>query len=273
MGVDCQEGSTEVLPEIDEMPIYNVLNAEGKSPLMIACDHGGNALPSHLDGLVCSPEQMELHIAYDIGARQVAKILSKRFDAATLIANYSRLLVDLNRYPSDPNQMPTVSGGHRVPGNESIGQEEIDRRLEKYFHPYHDQHARMVDQLKSAFHKPIILSIHSFTPELKEIPRPWHFGVLWEEDEQLAIALLEGFRKQAVKEIPQLSIGDNQPYSASTPRGYAINEHAAKKDVEMALIEIRQDLLLDKAGQEWAAGIIFDVVEPLLDYRQLEQSA
>ncbi len=276
MSVECQEGSAKVVPEVievPEVPIYDVLNPEGKGPLMIACDHGGNTLPESMDGLVSSPEQMELHIAYDIGVRQVASILSKMFDAAALIANYSRLLVDLNRYPGDPDQIPSVSGGHRIVGNECITQQEIDFRLEKYFYPYHDHHATMVANLKSTFCKPIILSIHSFTEDLYDVLRPWHFGVLWEKDRELAHNLLAGFRSRGERENPHLVIGDNQPYHASTPQGYSIVEHAAHQGVEMALLEIRQDLLLDSAGQAWAAGIIFEVVKPLLDDRRLGETA
>ena len=246
-------------------PLYELLNRNGGSSLMIACDHGGNSLPITDSNLVTDPELMELHIAYDIGARQVAKLLSERFDAIALIANYSRLFVDLNRYPGDPAQMPLVSDGHRIPGNEGLDQQQLEFRLNHYFHPYHQQHARLVEQMKSRFQQPVILSIHSFTPVMQDTPRPWHFGVLWDKDEALAKELIAALTDRGKKEHPPLVIGDNKPYSASEPKGYAITEHAAKMDVEMALIEIRQDLLLSSEGRKWAAGIIYDTVSPLLN--------
>jgi len=236
---------------------------------MVACDHGGNGLPTNESSLVADPELMELHIAYDIGARQVAKLLSEKFDAVALIANYSRLLVDLNRYPGDPAQMPLVSDGHRIPGNEGLDQQQLESRLNKYFYPYHQQHGKLVEQLKNRFQQPLILSIHSFTPVMQDITRPWHFGVLWDEDEALAMNLITALTNRGNKEQPPLVIGDNQPYSASEPKGYAITEHAAKMDVEMALIEIRQDLLLSTEGREWAAGIIYDAISPLLNTQLL----
>ncbi len=250
-------------------PVYDLLNPSGSSSLMIACDHGGNSLPIDEPGLVADPKLMELHIAYDIGARQVAKLLSEKFDAVALIANFSRLLVDLNRYPGDPAQMPLVSDGHRIPGNEGLDQQRLDARLNQYFFPYHQQHAGLVEQMKNRFVQPLILSIHSFTPRMQGKPRPWHFGVLWDEDESLAMKLIAALTERVNKEQPPLVIGDNQPYSAFEPKGYAITEHAAKKGVEMALIEIRQDLLLSSGGREWAAEIIYDSISPLLNSQLL----
>lgn len=57
--------------------------------MMIACDHAGNKIPNKLGSLGLAATLLEDHIAYDIGARQVAMILSKQFDAPLLLANYA----------------------------------------------------------------------------------------------------------------------------------------------------------------------------------------
>ncbi len=51
---------------------------------------GSLGLPAH---------ELERHIAYDIGAEQVARGLSKRLDAPLVLQRYSRLVYDCNRPP------------------------------------------------------------------------------------------------------------------------------------------------------------------------------
>lgn len=250
-----------------EVPPMTKINPQGSAPMMIACDHASNRVPESLNGLGVPTELLELHIAYDIGARQVAMMLAEKFNACLLCANYSRLVIDLNRHFDDPAMFPEISDGHQIHGNRKISEQEKARRIEALFHPYHLEHGEMVQALKTVFAKPIILSVHSFTEHMNDFDRPWHFGVLWDQDEKLARQLLENFDAVRSADEPSLVVGDNEPYRASEPLGYSLVEHAAEQSVEMALIEIRQDLIRNSAGQRWAADIIYRVVQPLLDYR------
>ena len=248
-----------------EPPPYEVVNENGKAPMMIACDHASNRIPLKLGGLGIDPALLDLHIAYDIGAWQVARRLSEKFDAPLLVANYSRLAVDLNRHYGDPGMFPEVSDHHPIPGNKDLDAASRQLRIQSLFEPYHRQHGEMVDERKRRFVKPIILSVHSFTDCYQGFARPWHFGVLWDQDEELAKRLLANFTTIAQDHDPILVVGDNEPYHARNPLGYSLVAHAASKNVEMALIEIRQDLIADEAGQRWAAEILYQIVEPLLD--------
>jgi predicted N-formylglutamate amidohydrolase len=93
----------------------------------------------------------------------------------------------------------------------------------------------------------MLLSIHSFTESWKEMPRPWHVGVLWDRDQRLAKPLLEGFYAEG-----DLIVGDNEPYSGQLV-GDCLWQHATCRGLINALIEIRQDLVRSAAGQEaWA---------------------
>jgi len=242
------------------------MNQSGDTPMMISCDHASNTIPRSLDGLGIDPALKALHIAYDIGARQVATLLSKQFNAPLLLANYSRLVVDLNRHHGDPSMFPEVSDRHPIPGNFNLSEQQIQQRLDDLFAPYHSFHSAMVDKLCARFQKPVILSIHSFTDVFFEFKRPWHFGVLWDHSRELAGRLIGSFRALSDSENAGLVIGDNEPYHARDPLGYSLVEHGANRDVEIVLIEIRQDLIADAAGQEWAARIIFEAFNPLLDW-------
>ena len=259
----------ELLLGADEPLPFTIFNETGSAPMMIACDHASNRIPAKLDMLGLSPDLMELHIAYDIGARQVAMQLAERFNAPLLHASYSRLVLDLNRFPDDPAMFPDVSDQHEVPGNRKLENADKQLRIDTLFRPYHDMHSTMVQKLKKQFVKPIIVSIHSFTDQMDGATRPWHFGVLWDRDRALAEQLLENLNQQSSAHPAGLLIGDNKPYHAREPQGYSIAEHAAKQQVEMALIEIRQDLIADDVGQRWAADVLHDVIAPILDSTQL----
>ena len=98
----------------------------------------------------------------------------------------------------------------------------------------------------------MIVAVHSFTPCLKgRPPRPWHVGVLYSHlDERLSRALVARLRQE-----PDLCVGDNEPYSGHLP-GDAIDRHALAPGRLNALIEVRNDLIGDAAGQAvWAARL------------------
>jgi predicted N-formylglutamate amidohydrolase len=174
-----------VLEHSDFSP-YEIINPDGSAPVLVACDHADNRIPLSLHGLGLDPVHLENHIAYDIGAREVALKLSRLFDAPLLLANYSRLVVDLNRHLDDPTLLVEQSDGIDIPGNQNLDAEKRDQRVRNYFQPYHDQYACMVSRLAAHHKSPMILAIHSFTPTFNGYLRPWDFGVLWDQSEELA---------------------------------------------------------------------------------------
>jgi len=239
---------------------FHVINEDGKAPLLIACDHAENYIPECLSDLGMDKEHLEKHIAYDIGAKQVSIILSGMFDAPLICSAYSRLVIDLNRHLDDHSLVTPHSDNIDVPGNQDLSAEDVRQRIDCFFHPYHDQYARMAKRAVADHEQPLILSVHSFTPSINGIPRPWEYGVLWDDPHRkLSQMVIDNFRK-----INGLTIGDNQPYHARDPMGYAQVEHAEKNGMEMALIEIRQDLIVDEPGQKKAAEILHQVISPLI---------
>jgi predicted N-formylglutamate amidohydrolase len=153
------------------------------------------------------------------------------------------------------------SDGVVIPGNQGLSDADVTRRIDQFFHPYHNQYTEMAGRLAQSHPRSLILSVHSFTPTYDGRSRPWHYGVLWEESHSgVARAVMGNFAK-----IDGLVVGDNKPYHASDPQGYAQVIHAAQKGLEMVLIEIRQDLVTDPQGQAQAAVTIFEVLSPLVE--------
>jgi predicted N-formylglutamate amidohydrolase len=245
----------------NDPPVFDITNENGRAPLLISCDHAENNIPDSLLDLGLDSQVLNQHIAVDIGAKEVSTLLSSMFDAPLISAGYSRLVVDLNRHLDDPSLIVSHSDGIDIPGNQNLNSESVDHRINHFFHPYHNQYASMTNRLIDQHKKPFLLSVHSFTPSMNGGTRPWEFGVLWDEPHRkMADNLLGNF--SAFKE---LTIGNNQPYHARAPKGFSQITHAENNGIEMALIEIRQDLIQNSEGQKWAADILYTVLEPLIE--------
>ncbi|MEM1004517.1 MAG: N-formylglutamate amidohydrolase, partial [Pseudomonadota bacterium] len=94
----------------------------------------------------------------------------------------------------------------------------------------------------------VIVSVHSFTRQLRgRAPRPWHIGVLHTPDDRFARPLINRLRLE-----DDLCVGVNEPYTGVLP-GDAIDRHCTGLGRPNALIELRNDLIADHAGQHaWA---------------------
>lgn len=238
-----------------EPPVYEIRNAQGNAPLLIGCDHAESRIPENLLDLGLEPRHLGCHIACDIGAREVSKLLSDKLDAPLIMAGYSRLVVDLNRYLDDPSVIVEVSDDIPIPGNMSLEESERQERIETFFHPYHEKFAELVLEMKRRHDNPLLLALHSFTPFFNGHHRPWHYGVLWDEyPGNVGAQLLDELRN-----VDGLVVGDNEPYTAHEPQGYVHVEHGQNNGLQVALIEIRQDLISHPEGQREAAEILYRV--------------
>ncbi len=83
----------------DEPSPITVHNAKGQSPFLILVDHADNAIPRSLEGLGISETERTRHIAWDIGAAAISRIVADTLDATVIQQNYSRLVIDCNRTP------------------------------------------------------------------------------------------------------------------------------------------------------------------------------
>lgn len=235
--------------------------------LILLCDHARNALPPEYGALGLPPGEFERHIAYDIGAEGVTRGLAARLGAPALLTGYSRLLIDPNRGLDDPTLIMKLSDGAIVPGNRNIDAAERQLRIERYHRPYHTAITSEIDSLLAARIRPILVSIHSFTPAWKGNPRPWHAGILWDRDGRLPRLFLEGLRADN-----SLIVGDNEPYHGAL-EGDTLNTHGTRRGLAHALIEIRQDLIAGQSGvDEWVARLAL-IMEPVMKEPGLRREA
>jgi predicted N-formylglutamate amidohydrolase len=238
---------------------FEFLNPSASSQLLLICDHASRAVPQSLGQLGLSPEQFDHHIAYDIGAEPITRILSDTLNARAILAGFSRLVIDVNRPPSHPQSVLEISDGIDIPANRKICKTNLDRRISLLFDPYHQAIADSLAHLWSRGPAPILFSIHSFTPHFENQKRPWDVGVLWKNDARLPEPLMEKLEQRG------LCVGNNKPYSAHD-LAYTIDTHAGSAGLTNCVIEIRQDLISDQLGVErWANILTEDLSEILKD--------
>lgn len=223
---------------------YRILAGRADLGLVLLCDHAANALPAEYGSLGLAREQFDRHIAYDIGAEALVEHLSRALGAPALLTRYSRLLIDPNRGHDDPTLIMRLSDGAVIPGNRHLDEAEREKRARLYYAPYHRAIDEVIDICLGTGIAPMLLSIHSFTEAWKEVPRPWHVGVLWDEDPRLARPLLAHFTAEG-----DLVVGDNEPYSGKL-EGDCLWQHGTQRKLANAIIEVRQDLIRTREGQQ-----------------------
>jgi len=252
--------------------VVTVDNLTGSAPVLVTCDHASNLVPKQLSNLGLDDQELKRHIAYDIGALDLSKALAEKLDAPLIFSGYSRLVVDLNRHLDDPSCIPIVSEGTEIPGNHPLNQQQRQCRIDELFWPYHNQFEQTLDGFQDNGVHPVILAIHTFTPVYYGVKRPWHTGVMWDTDGRMAVPFMNNLKQRG-----DLEVGDNQPYTALDPLGYAFDVHARKRGLPHLFIEVRQDLVSDEVGVMRWATIIHQALEPLLDdkhlYSLLEEQA
>ena len=103
----------DFLPEKEWPPAVEVLNEGGRSDIVLLCEHASNHIPGEYGQLGLDASHLQRHIAWDIGAAEVTRHLSRLLDAPAFLSGYSRLLIDLNRPLGTKGSIPVLVGRHR----------------------------------------------------------------------------------------------------------------------------------------------------------------
>ncbi len=241
----------------DEPAPAERIRTDAGSALVLTCDHASRRVPRALGDLGLKPEHFDRHIAYDIGAEAVTRILSENLDATAVLAGYSRLVVDLNRPPGHPTSMPDVSDETLIPANQNLSPAQVIGRLEAIFEPYHRLVRQTMTDVWLHHRPPVLFSVHSFSPRFGGSPRPWDVGILWNHDPRLAKPLIKALHDRG------LDVGDNLPYSGRD-LAYTIDSHGGACGLANCVIEINQDQVADDAGVARWAAILTEVLGEVL---------
>jgi predicted N-formylglutamate amidohydrolase len=246
----------------DAEPVI-VENGDSAGRFVIVCEHASNSVPEQFAGLGLPGEALESHIAWDPGALDVARHLAERLEGPLVRATVSRLIIDCNRPLDATDLIVAESGSTAIPGNR-IGEAERAKRIATIHDPFHAALSRLIETRLAAGRPTALVSVHSFTPVLHGFARPWHVGVIFGGDRRLADPLITG-----LKNYGSLVVGVNEPYSPADRVFYTHERHAGPYNLPSVMIEIRNDLIENQAGQramaERLAGLLNEAMAVLAD--------
>jgi len=242
----------------DPPPVERVAGAPG-GDVLVVCDHAGRRVPRSLGDLGLAVTEFDRHIAWDIGAADVARRLAASLAAPLVLSRYSRLVADCNRRTDDPDFAPEIADGTIVAANRGLDRAAREARASALHAPYHAAIAAELDAMRARGAVPAVISVHSCTPVFAALARPWHIGVLWNRDQRIARRLIAALVARG-----DLVVGDNEPYDARDGHGYTMTAHCERVGLPHALLEIRQDLIDTREGASRWATILEGGLRPIL---------
>ncbi len=216
---------------------------------MLICDHAGRLAPVVLGDMGLPPDEWDRHIAYDIGAAALCAQLSVSLGGACVIQQtYSRLVIDCNRAPERADAIVALADGTEVPANRDLSASDRQARIDAIHAPYHAAIATELDARAAARLPTALVLVHSFTPVMAGLARPWQVGVL-HQGNALSLAALAWLQRSG-----DLTVGDNEPY-AMDDIDYTAPVHGARRGLQYLELETRQDLIAGEDGQSRFAAL------------------
>lgn len=252
---------TDFLTERDGQPVA-VENADGRSPVLLVCEHASMRLPAAVGTLGLSQDALASHIAWDPGALAVSRLMSKGLDATLVFQQFSRLVYDCNRPPESPGAIRDISEVFRIPGNENLSSAEKSARANALYFPFQNRIRDEVADRARRGQPAVLVTIHSFTPIYFGKPRAVEIGILHDTDSRLADRMLK-----AAEDTKLYRIERNEPYGPADGVTHTLELHALPNGLLNVMIEVRNDLIQDEVGQ----GVVADFLTGLL-HESLQQS-
>ena len=234
-------------------------NAVARGPVILVCEHASRLLPQALGTLGLPEEALESHIAWDPGALAVSRLMAESLDATLIFQRFSRLVYDCNRPPESPAAIPEKSEVFTVPGNAGLDQAARDARTEAVYLPFRETLAALVADRIAQGRAPVIVTMHSFTPVYFGQPRAVEIGILHDADGRLADAMLAAAGGGGPYDVRR-----NAPYGPEDGVTHTLKEHGLSNGLANVMIEVRNDLIKDEAGQRVVAGYLAGLLEKSL---------
>jgi predicted N-formylglutamate amidohydrolase len=216
---------------------YEELLGSPDATVVLSCEHASARLPEPWSWSQEDRWLPPLHWASDLGARALTLELAAALSASAVLARFTRLLVDPNRDPGHVDLFRRVADGKLVQLNQSIDESERARRIHGYYEPFH----AALEQALARSRAPLLLSIHSFTPNYEGTVREVEIGVLFNQEEQHARALHAALAEHFE------GVVENEPWSGKGGLMYCAETHAQRFGRIALELEVRQDRLEDAA--------------------------
>ena len=229
--------------------------------IVFICDHATNHIPRKYGKLGISNSDLESHIAFDIGAKNLTINLTKKLKQSYFLSNFSRLLIDPNRKKTDKELITERSFGVEITKNLHISAEEREHRINFFYNQYHKNLGNFVEKKIHKYKKVFLVSIHSFTKKSKNLNRGIEVGLLWNKTMGLLLPIQRNLKDN------KIHFGRNYPYSGFH-YNYTIDRLYRNFDLENITIEIRNDLICDQKGIKKYVTLMSNIFKEFLNEKK-----
>jgi N-formylglutamate amidohydrolase len=270
---------------------YSLIRPERRtSPVLFASPHSGNQYPKDFLAQVVldrhairSSEDAFVDRLFDMAPKLGAPLLSAQMPRAYIDLNRAADELDpgviegLSRAPHNPRissglgVIPRVVAGGRAIYRGKLSLAEAEARLRRFWHPYHQALAALVEETRAAFGQAVLIDCHSMPHEAIEAhtrpgqPRPevvlgGRYGATAGRD------VMD--RVEAAFAGAGLRVGRNAPFAGA----YVAQAYGRpSRGVHVVQVEIDRALYMDEVRVEPLAGfeafrkLIGDVVAELVE--------
>ena len=213
----------------------------------MSCEHASNRVPSRYGNLGLGEKALSSHIAWDIGARDVARAVARGLRCELHEARWSRLLVDLNRSAHHRKLIAESSFSIGIPGNRDLDADERERRLRAYWLPYRTAVESSIGEAIARSGLCVHLSVHSFTPVLGGRVRNADVGILYDPRRRAERDLARRWAREMVAD--GLRVRLNYPYRGTADGLTKALRRCFPRSAYAGLeLELNQRLLVDPAS-------------------------
>ena len=223
--------------EMDSYDAVEEIDGDFDGRVVFSCEHASAELP----GPWTWPEQdrwlVDTHWASDIGAAAFTRRLAQLMNAPAVLSRFSRLLGDPNRALDSETLFRENADGRTVHLNEALLDSERERRIDRFYRPYHSAVSAMVERSRGD----TVFSIHTFTDNYEGEARVLEVGVLFDHDDEPAHNLVRHLEEAGFHAAP------NEPWSGKIGLAYSPVRHARQFGRCALEIEARQDLIVDES--------------------------
>ncbi|MFW5771499.1 MAG: N-formylglutamate amidohydrolase [Spirochaetota bacterium] len=175
-----------------------------KTGLLLTCEHGGNHVPEgYRQYFQDMDDLLNSHRGYDTGALHMAQSLSSVLCSPLVSTTVTRLLVDCNRSLHRKTLFSKIT--------RHLGEAEKKDILEKYYFPYRNEANLRVQELIGEYGRVVHLSVHSFTPVLKNRKRKTDVGILYDPKRAWEYKMAKELQKK-LKNTTGLRVWRNYPF-------------------------------------------------------------
>jgi len=236
--------------------VFKWLNKENASvPIIISAPHTGTEIADDVRQQFKNPR---------LSPADTDWFIDQLYDFApelgmcVISANFSRYVIDLNRSRDNQNlysdgrqitgllPLHTFAADTIYPEGKEPNHEETQRRIKKFYDPYHASLQQQIDQLKNKFGKVLLFdahSIRSLVPSIRAERFP-HL-ILGDNEGRSAASSLTQTTLASLRHQTKWTVSHNDPF-----KGGWITRHYGQPDhgVHALQLEMSQDVYLDEAG-------------------------